>query len=248
MSTKTYVLMMVLAVAGCDDTTTAMDDSAPSGGKFDDADTATDQSERSTILLPLPEIESVRATLRGLVSSAAGSPQTLSARGDVYGLTRADCADIEAIYGDQGRQLCEDGALGVPVTAADRLPTLSEGEAELSARGDGDAGELPMLLVDLQAGVLLQPTLIAADGQRTEVVDAVRRVSLGPQSVTVWARDPGGAGGATVSGQLDLAAADLAVIVLPDPTPYAAPGSYAGYDFELDLECLSATCSFERGE
>lgn len=256
MKTTAAAVLSLTLLAGCDAPEEGqMAPSANAGGKNDDAskpdgDAAEEPEEPATILLPLPEITNVRATFLGLVSAGADTAQELEASGGVYGLADADCPSLFEIYGEQGVDLCKAGQLAVPVTAADRIPTVGSGSVEMYAQpltGDALALGLPMLLLDLEAGALLQPELGTTDGTRTEVVDAVRRISLSDGEVMVWSRDPANADGPPLSGTLDIAAGDLAVVVLPGQTPQTEPGQTVDYAFSLSVECLAdAACTFVR--
>jgi len=254
---------LVLSLLACDaedsapqPTTAAADGSGkaddadpPADSPADDADDA-DGPSPSTIVLPLPEIQDIRGTWLGLLEAAADSVQRLDASGALYGLAPEDCPDIEAIYGEPGRELCEDGVLAVPLGAAYRLPRPSEGVIETWAQSpdaaEPDLGH-PMLIVDLEAGALLVPELVTMDGSRREQVDVVRRIQIDAETVRVWSRDPANPEGPPLAGELQHDPHALAVMVLPDDAPQTKAGALADYDFTLALRCeAEADCRFVR--
>ena len=252
---KTARIAMVLAlVAGCE----AQDDpdgmGLPLGGKADDAQasaSADDEAPADQILLPLPEVTEVRATLRAFLRASADTRQELVASGQVRALAGEDeCSAVVERYGADARPLCEQGRLVVPVAAADQLPTLVSGVAEVHAQPDG--GErvelgLAMLLLHLPSSTLYAPELQTLDGKRTETVDVVRRIQITPQGLVVWSRDPADPTGAPLSGTIDEPPSDFAAVVLPDSPPPVRPGQPAAYRYLLALECLQeADCEFRE--
>ena len=151
-------------------------------------------------------------------------------------------------YGADARPLCEQGRLVVPIAAADQLPTLVAGVAEVHAQPDGGdpvALGLGMLLLHLPTSTLYAPELQTLDGDRTEIVDVVRRIQITPEALIVWSRDPADPEGAPLSGTIDEPPSDFAVVVLPDAPPAVRPGATASYRYLLALDCLEeADCEF----
>lgn len=253
------LLCFVVACDGGDSTERGSMMPAAGGGKADDSDSKADEAdegegedEADTIVLPLPEVDVVRTTWLGLLQAGADTVQRLDATGSLYGLAPEECADIEAIYGEAGRELCETGVLAVPVGSVDSLPRPAQGVIEIWAQSpDAPEPELgnPMLVFDLDAGELLAPELATLDGTRREQVDAVRRIQIDADTVRVWSRDPADPEGPPLSGEIDRDPHALAVMVLPDAAPKTTPGALADYDFTLALRCeAEADCRFDRPE
>ena len=239
------LLVLGLALAACDAEPTS-DAPLPStaGGKADDG------SATQTVVVPLPEVEGERRVFRAYEEVGPDSTQSLDAVGSLYAPSLAECPELESIYGEPGRTLCEASVLGLPVGAVDRLPTVTEGVVEIWAQSSGalepDLG-LPMLVFDLEAGELLAPEVQTLDESRTEIVDVVRRIQLTPDGVRVWSRDPANGGSAPLSGLLDRKPEALAVMVLPDPAPALTSGALTEYAFTLAMRCeAESTCMFER--
>ncbi|MEM6290603.1 MAG: hypothetical protein AAGA54_05035 [Myxococcota bacterium] len=250
----TLLLALSLGLlTACDDAPASEDRPAtpPAAGKADDAG-PTDPEISNTVVLPLPDVEAVRSTFLGFTATGAGAVSSLDATGHLYGPTAADCPELEAIYGEPGRTLCEGGVLGLPVVTADRLPTVTEGVVELWAQAPAAEEPTlghPMLLLDLEAGELLAPEVGTLDRSRTTVVDVVRRVQVTADGVVVWSRDPDNLQAPPLSATLDRPSSALAVLVLPDPAPVTEPGALAPYDYTLSMRCeAEQDCVFGRPE
>ncbi|MCR9161108.1 MAG: hypothetical protein ACE37F_11780 [Nannocystaceae bacterium] len=217
---------------------------SPAAGKADDA------SGAQTVVVPMPEVEGERGLFLAYEEVGPSATPTLDATGSLYAPARAECPDLEAIYGEPGRTLCEAGMLGLPVGTVDRLPSIAQGVVEIWAQSSGtlepDLG-LPMLVFDLDAGELLAPEVSTLDGTRLETVDVVRRIQLTPEGVRVWSRDPANGESAPLSGMLERDPAGLAVMVLPDPAPALTPGTLTDYAFTLAMRCEAENpCVFAR--
>ncbi len=243
--TRICLLVLGLTLAACDaEPTSQAPLPASAEGKADDGSAA------QTVVVPLPEVEGERRVFRAYQEVGPSSTQSLDATGSLYAPSEAECPELESVYGEPGRTLCEAGALGLPVGAVDRLPTVEDGVIEIWAQSSGtlepDLG-LPMLVFDLEAGELLAPELSTLDERRVEVVDVVRRIQLTPDGVRVWSRDPSNGESAPLSGVLDRKPEALAVMVLPDPAPALTSGALTEYAFTLAMRCeAESACIFDR--